>query len=95
MTRRALPTCLAGNHQACSSPDFKAGAHVNKVKQLTLVNLQPAHSTQAESGAGHHQVGPGRAMDAEFPAIIVMEGQITITDWTRWAAELLARSELF
>ena len=59
------------------------------------MNVQHANATQADSGAGHHPVGPGRAMDAEIPAIIAMEGQLTITDWTRWAAELLRRRDLF
>ena len=92
MTGRALPTCLAGNRQAISSTDFKAGAHVNKVKQLTNVIVQHAHATQADGGAGFHPMGPGSAMDTEFAATIAMEGQIAISDRARGAAELLTLS---
>ena len=78
-----------------SPPDVDGCAHVNEVKQLTDVHVQHAHATQADGGAGLHPMGPGCAMDTEFTATIAMEGQIAITDWTRWAAELLARSRFF
>ena len=75
---------------AISTPDFDGCAHVNEVKPLT--NVQHPHATQADGGAGLHPMGPGRAVDAEFTATIAMEGRISIADWTRWAAELLAKS---
>ena len=78
-----------------STPDFDGCAHVNEVKQLTEVNVQHAHATQTDGGAGLHPMGPGHAMDTEFSATIAMEDQIAITDWARWAAELLARSRFF
>ena len=80
---------------AISTPDFDGCAHVNEVKQLTDVHVQHAHATQADGGAGLHPMGPGRAMNTKFTATIAMEGQIAITDWTFWSAELLARSRFF
>ena len=75
-----------------STPDFDGCAHVNEVKQLTEVNVQHAHATQTDGGAGLHPMGPGSAMDTEFAATIAMEGQIAISDRARGAAELLTLS---
>ncbi len=74
MTGRAVPKCLAGNRQASTSTDFKAGACLNKAKQLTNVIVQHALATQAENGAGFHPMGPGSAMNTEFTETIAMEG---------------------
>ena len=81
--------------EAVSPPDFYGCAHLNKIKQLSDVNIEHAYATQADGSPYLHPMGPGRAVDAKFTATIAMEGQIAITDWTRWAAELLARSGLF
>ena len=74
MTGRAVPTYLAGNRQASSSTDFKAGACVNKAKQLMNVIVQHEHATQVEDGAGFHPVGLGSAMNIEFTETIAMVG---------------------